>query len=80
MAGFEPATSCDTGPQLPAPLTTWNTCVGQIAQNDIFRVKTGDLFFVFCSRRSWGAFLPECGGVGVRGLCRFFLFELLDHT
>ena len=27
MAGFEPATSFDTGPQLPAPLTTWNTCV-----------------------------------------------------
>ena len=36
MAGFEPATSFDTGPQLPAPLTTWNTCVEQIAQKRHF--------------------------------------------
>ena len=38
MTGFEPATSFDTGPQLPAPLTTWNTCVGFTGRMSFFHI------------------------------------------
>ena len=60
MTGFEPVTSFDTGPQLPAPSTTWNTCVGQIAQKRHFPGENQrSIFFVFFAVDDLDAFYPN---------------------
>ena len=70
MTGFEPATSFDTGPQLPAPLTTWNTCVDRSLEFFSAPRRLQDLSVHFT--------LPpfEENGHGMPTLCYLFLARL----